>query len=692
MEDKIMTLPDYLAELNPDQLKAAQTLQGPVLIQAGAGSGKTKTVIARIHNLIDHGVDPENILAITFTNKAAQELKNRLPKNAHDVKASTIHAFCAFLLRRLPHLKNYDSAFMIIDSSDQKDIIRQTVEDYFINEKPNLAEELKKQYRDLKPKTEMQYISKAKYDAHRGSDTRDKFLYKSQLTDYTDFFEAIYRYYTNYLLQHNLMDFDDLLYNAVKLFKEHPEDLKLAQEQYKYISVDEYQDVSDIQEELISMIADTPEQNICVVGDPNQSIYAFRGAKVQNILNFKQKYKNAKVITIMHNYRSTQHILDVANEVISHNRKAMTVNPELDAVNTNGPKPVVVQNYNDYEEASYVIDKVKERIADGITPSEIAILYRNNSISRLFEQDLVENNIKYNVVGALNFYERKEIKDLVAYLRLIANKQDDLSFKRIINTPSRHIGTTTINYLTDFARSCNPRQSLFNVAQYADRVIKSNGKHLSPATVQNLKAFTDYIMQFDLQQKISIYDVLTKICQDFYLKYVTTLDEHEKSTEGTRVDNVQQLISAASEFDANHPDITLNESLIQFLQQAVLNTNLDANSDDKVQLMTVHSAKGLEFDTVFVVALEEQIFPSSYSTKKTMPEERRLFYVAITRAKRELYLTYTNERSLWGRTQVAKRSRFLSEINPNDVEQINNDHYGELKTNTFTPGKSSPLW
>lgn len=687
-----MTLPDYLAELNPDQLKAAQTLQGPVLIQAGAGSGKTKTVIARIHNLIDHGIDPEHILAITFTNKAAQELKNRLPESGHDVKASTIHAFCAFVLRRLPHLQHFDSAFMIIDSSDQKDIIRQTIEDYFINEKPDLPEELKKQYRDLKPKTEIEYISKAKYDAHRGSNTRDKFLYKSQLTDFTDFYEAIYKYYTNYLLQHNAMDFDDLLYNTVKLFKEHPEDLKLAQEQYQYISVDEYQDVSDIQEELISMIANTPDQNICVVGDPNQSIYAFRGAKVQNILNFKKKYPNAKVITIMHNYRSTQSILDVANEVISHNRKAMTVNPELDAVKSDGPKPIVVQNYNDYEESTYVITKIKERIAAGVQPNEIAILYRNNSISRLFEQDLVENNIRYNVVGALNFYERKEIKDLVAYLRLIANKQDDLSFKRIINTPSRHIGTTTINYMTDFANSCNPKPALFKVAQYADQVTRNNGKKLGPATIQNLKKFTDYIMQFDLQQKTSIYDVLTKICQDFYLKYVTTLDEHEKSTEGTRVDNVQQLISAASEFGAQHPDITLNDALIQFLQQAVLNTNLDANSDDKVQLMTVHSAKGLEFDTVFVVALEEQIFPSSYATKKTIPEERRLFYVAITRAKRELYLTYANERSLWGRTQVAKRSRFLSDINPADVTQVNNDHYAELKTNTFKPGKSTPIW
>lgn len=687
-----MTLPDYLAELNPDQLKAAQTLQGPVLIQAGAGSGKTKTVIARIHNLIDHGIDPEHILAITFTNKAAQELKNRLPESGHDVKASTIHAFCAFVLRRLPHLQHFDSAFMIIDSSDQKDIIRQTIEDYFINEKPDLPEELKKQYRDLKPKTEIEYISKAKYDAHRGSNTRAKFLYKSQLTDFTDFYEAIYKYYTNYLLQHNAMDFDDLLYNTVKLFKEHPEDLKLAQEQYQYISVDEYQDVSDIQEELISMLANTPDQNICVVGDPNQSIYAFRGAKVQNILNFKKKYPNAKVVTIMHNYRSTQSILDVANEVISHNRKAMTVNPELDAVKSDGPKPIVVQNYNDYEESTYVITKIKERIAAGVQPNEIAILYRNNSISRLFEQDLVENNIRYNVVGALNFYERKEIKDLVAYLRLIANKQDDLSFKRIINTPSRHIGTTTINYMTDFANSCNPKPALFKVAQYADQVTRNNGKKLGPATIQNLKKFTDYIMQFDLQQKTSIYDVLTKICQDFYLKYVTTLDEHEKSTEGTRVDNVQQLISAASEFGAQHPDITLNDALIQFLQQAVLNTNLDANSDDKVQLMTVHSAKGLEFDTVFVVALEEQIFPSSYATKKTIPEERRLFYVAITRAKRELYLTYANERSLWGRTQVAKRSRFLSDINPADVTQVNNDHYAELKTNTFKPGKSTPIW
>lgn len=674
-----MVLPDYLAELNPDQLKAAQTLNGPVLIQAGAGSGKTKTVIARIHNLVDHGIDPKNILAITFTNKAAQELKNRLPENARQVRASTIHAFCAFVLRRLPHLDEYTSSFQIVDTDDQKSIIQKAKEDFF-EKKPNLNDDIKKQYRDLKPKSELTYLSKASYDYYHNTNTRLKFLMKSKLDVYSDFYETIANFYFDYLIKQNMMDYDGLLYNTVRLFKKHPEDLAVAHDAFHYISVDEYQDVSDVQEELITQLADTPEHNICVVGDPNQSIYGFRGAKVQNILNFKDKYDNVKVITIMHNYRSTQSILNVANNVISFNKRALTVNPKLDAVNADGPKPVVVQNYNGYEEAHYVTAKIKEAINKGIKPNNIAILYRTNSLSRLFEQDLIKNNIKYNIVGSLNFYDRMEVKDLIAYLKIIMNKQNDISFSRIINTPSRHVGTVTINALSDFAKKQEPQISMFNAATIANQIIKDNGKPLSSKTIAALQNFVEYINQFDLTKIGTVYDVLTKIGKDFYLNYVTELDKKDPPKDGSRVDNVEQLFSAAQEFDNSHPNLVLGQALMIFLQEAVLNSDDSSNDENHVQLMTVHSAKGLEFNTVFVVGLEDRIFPSSYATKKTMPEERRLFYVAATRAKRQLYLTYANERTLWGQIQNSKRSIFLGEVGENNVTEVNNDHYGEIKS------------
>lgn len=671
-------LPDYLAELNPDQLKAAQTLEGPVLIQAGAGSGKTRTVIARIHNLVDHGVDPKNILAITFTNKAANELKARLPKAARQVRASTIHAFCAFLLRRLPHLPEYTSAFQIVDEDDQKSIIRKAKEDFF-EKNPEMNEDLRKQFQDLRIKTEVDYVSKAIFDEHHETEERFIYLRKQHLEMYEDFYETIATYYRDYLLKQNMMDYDGLLYNAVRLFKEHPEDLAVAHDAFHYISVDEYQDVSDIQEELITQLADTPEHNICVVGDPNQSIYGWRGAQVRNILNFKDKYDDVKVITIMKNYRSTQSILNVANNVIGYNRRALTVNPKLDAVQPDGPKPLVVQNYNGYEEANYVIMKIKEAIAKGVKPNEIAILYRTNSLSRLFEQALVKNGIKYNIVGSLNFYDRMEVKDLIAYLKLISNKQNDLSFTRIINTPSRHIGTMTVNALSDFAKNQSPQISMFNAASVANQIIKPNGQTLSPNTVNILMNFAQYINQFQLDQPGTVYDVLTKIGKDFYLEYVTELDKKDPPREGSRVDNVQQLFSAAKEFDSSHPSMLLNQALVLFLQEAVLNSDSSEDDENHVQLMTVHSAKGLEFDTVFVVGLEDQIFPSSYATSKTMPEERRLFYVAATRAKRHLYLSYANERTMWGRSQMSKRSVFLNEVGENNVEEINNDHYGEIK-------------
>lgn len=706
-----MELSDYLAELNPDQLKAAQTLQGPVLIQAGAGSGKTKTVIARIHNLIDHGIAPENILAITFTNKAADELRNRLPRNAQGVFASTIHSFCAFILRRLPDLPNYTRNFTIVDSDSSDRILRLVKQDYFdkykkehakhkeneeviqndlwdknisivdqeMNDSTEISEHIKKRIDSIKNSYILAFIEKKIYDDNHinaygnHTTTRYKYLKHMHLDIDRDFFNKIADGYNEYLATHDMMDFTHLLYNAVELLKTNPNDLKFLQNQYQYISVDEYQDISDIQDELINLLANTPEHNLCVVGDPNQSIYSFRGAEVTNILEFKNHYPTAKVITIMHNYRSTQNILDVANNVIGHNQRALTINPKLDAINGNGPKPLVVQNYNGYTEADYVIAKIKTLIANGTKPSEIAILYRMNSLSRLFENALVKAGISYKIVGAHNFYDRAEIKDLIAYLSLIANHQNDIAFSRIINCPIRHIGATTIDDMITFGKQCVPQQSLFNLSAYAEYVKTNKNRPLEHSKVETLHQFVKYINQFDLASNGSVCDLLKKINADFYLGYVTKLDDKKSLTDGSRVDNVDQLVSAASEFDLQHPNLTLGDALNLFLQNIQLVSDNNNNDTESVQLMTIHSAKGLEFENVFVVGLEEHIFPTSRTTSKELPEERRLFYVAITRAKKKLYLTYANERTLWGQMQSATRSRFLNEIDIKLLNVFNNN-------------------
>lgn len=680
----------FLKDLNKDQLKAATTLHGPVLIQAGAGSGKTKTVIARIQNLIAHGVAPFHILAITFTNKAASELKDRLPANAKGVMASTIHSLCARILRMYPHLAPYTRDFTIIDDDDQKKIIKMAINDYLENDAVlrNLSKESYKEraseIKHLKLKTFISYISLSKkLDYFNTSQSEEiwqiqKFMKNNKVENYANVYAAVDKYYHRYCLNCDSMDFDDLLYNTVRLLKNNPKDLKSLQEQYQYISVDEYQDTSTVQEEMINMLANTPEENLCVVGDPNQSIYAFRGAKVTNILNFAKKHPKAKIVSIMYNYRSTQSILNAANDVINKNPTLLT-DEDLTAVKPDGAKPKIIKTDNDYDEAQYVAQKIVALHKKGEAYKDIAVLYRINSLSRLIEQEMVKYGIPYTIIGSLSFYERMEIRDLIAYLRLINNSADDLAFNRIVNTPARRIGTKTINLLQVWAKAQTPNVSNFVCAENAEQIEDQNHKPLSNATIKNLKKFTDYINSFNgasLLKYNGVYDVLKQICDDFYIAYVTQLDQTDSRKDTSRLDNVAQLLSAAKTYDAQHTNETLKQRISGFIENATLGAvNKNDAGDDQVQLMTVHASKGLEFDTVFIIGLEDEIFPSPHvsmtkdrnEAAKLMYEERRLMYVAITRAKLRLYMTYASSRLIWGQDKQSNASQFLSEIKDSHV-------------------------
>ena len=462
-------------------------------------------------------------------------------------------------------------------------------------------------------------------------------------------------------------------------FRQNPKDLERIQQQYRYISVDEYQDTSSIQEELINLIASTPEENLCVVGDPNQSIYAFRGAKVSNILNFKQKHPKAKIESIMFNYRSTQAILDAANDVIGNNPQNFAGEEHLTAIKPQGELPIIVQNTNDYAEADYVTEQIKQQIANGDKPSDIAVLYRINSLSRLIEKNLVASGIPYTVIGSLAFYNRAEIRDLIAYLRLITNHADDLAFTRIINTPNRSLGTKTIELLetwANFFRNQGKSCSLMTVAENIDQITrptKYGNKPLTPRMINIFQNFTGLLNGFNLAKPGTVCQTLKTIIDNGYLDYVQDMDTKNPEQDASRVENVNQLLNAAQEFDKDHPNLILRQALLGFIESATLGSTQDdqTNPDGQVQLMTIHAAKGLEFNTIFIIGCEHDLFPSAHvhmsnnyrENEKRLQEERRLMYVAITRAKENLYLTYCNVRNIFGQVKPSKRSQFLDEIN-----------------------------
>ncbi|NNG67379.1 DNA helicase PcrA [Caldanaerobacter subterraneus] len=626
---------EILANLNEQQKEAVTTTEGPLLILAGAGSGKTRVLTHRIAYLIkEKKVSPSNILAITFTNKAAEEMKTRVENllgYVGDLWVSTFHSACVRILRRDIDKLGYDRNFVIFDTTDQKALVQECLKELDLSEK--------------------QYPIKMVLNAI--SSAKDKMVYPD---DYIDFFgdtyrnrkiKEIYKLYQHKLKKINALDFDDIIIKTIELFKENPEILEFYQRRFRYIMVDEYQDTNTPQYYFVNLLAQR-HRNLCVVGDDDQSIYGWRGADVRNILNFEKDYPEAKVIKLEQNYRSTKIILEAANHVIDNNvyRKKKS----LWTQNKEGEKIVLCELENEREEAEFVIQeiiKLKER--ENRSFKDFAILYRTNAQSRPFEEALMKVKVPYKVVGALRFYDRKEIKDILAYLRLIVNPYDDISFKRIVNVPRRGIGPATIEALEKVAREKDT--SLF----FAIEDLK-NARNKG-----SLLQFKQFILDLiDKKDAMSVSDLIKYILEQ--TGYIEELKREESEEAEGRIENLNEFLNAAYEFEESSED----KSLEAFLAGITLVSDIDMAGDigESVALMTLHSAKGLEFPVVFMVGMEEGLFPSysSFEDDHELEEERRLCYVGITRSKERLYLTYARQRNLYGRSQYNSYSRFISEI------------------------------
>lgn len=628
--------------LNPKQKEAVLHTDGPLLILAGAGSGKTRVLTHRIAYLIDEcGVNPWNIMAITFTNKAAGEMRERVDNlvgfGAESIWVSTFHSSCVRILRRHIESLGYTTSFSIYDSDDQKTLMRQVFKAMDIDTK------------QFKERVVLAAISSAKDKLI----TPEEFL----LNAGADFREKktgeIYREYQKQLKKNNALDFDDLIVKTVELFQNNPQVLDYYQERFRYIMVDEYQDTNMAQFKLVSLLA-SKYRNLCVVGDDDQSIYRFRGADIQNILSFENTFPGTKVIKLEQNYRSTQNILDAANGVIRHNfgRKDKT----LWTANGEGDKILFKQFDTAKDEADFVVRQIRD---SAYSYQDQAVLYRTNAQSRLLEERCIFYNVPYRLVGGVNFYQRKEIKDVLAYLKTIANGVDDLSVIRIINVPKRGIGATTIGRVTAFASEHN--MSFYDTLKEAKQI---------PGIGKAAEKIGRFIAQMEAframahSEEYSIKDLIDHILED--TGYEEELQEEGEIEAQTRLENIEELINkaAAYEEDSEHP--TLDE----FLEQVALVADIDNvdDSEDRVTLMTLHSAKGLEFPKVYLVGMEDGLFPGIMSImaddKTEMEEERRLCYVGITRAKKELVLTAARQRMINGETRWSKPSRFMDEIPP----------------------------
>ena len=629
--------------LNPKQKEAVLHTDGPLLILAGAGSGKTRVLTHRIAYLIDEcGVNPWNIMAITFTNKAAGEMRERVDNlvgfGAESIWISTFHSSCVRILRR--HIENlgYTTSFSIYDSDDQKTLMRQVFKTLDIDTKQFKERSVLAAISSAKDKL----ITPEEFLLNAGGDFREKKT------------GEIYKEYQKQLKKNNALDFDDLIVKTVELFQNNPQILDYYQERFRYIMVDEYQDTNMAQFKLVSLLA-SKYRNLCVVGDDDQSIYRFRGADIQNILSFENTFPGTMVIKLEQNYRSTQNILDAANEVIRHNfgRKDKT----LWTANGEGDKILFKQFDTAKDEADFVVRQIRD---SGYSYQDQAVLYRTNAQSRLLEERCIFYNVPYRLVGGVNFYQRKEIKDILAYLKTIANGVDDLSVIRIINVPKRGIGTTTIGRVTAFASEHS--MSFYDTLKEAKQ-IPGIGK--AAEKISRFIAQMEAFRAMAYSEEYSMKDLIDHILED--TGYEEELQEEGEIEAQTRLENIEELINkaAAYEEDSEHP--TLDE----FLEQVALVADIDNvdDTEDRVTLMTLHSAKGLEFPKVYLVGMEDGLFPGMMSImsgdKTEMEEERRLCYVGITRAKKELVLTAARQRMINGETRWSKPSRFINEIPPN---------------------------
>ncbi|MCP1356247.1 DNA helicase PcrA [Aneurinibacillus migulanus] len=633
---------DALQGLNPQQKEAVLATDGPLLLLAGAGSGKTRVLTQRIAYLLsEKKVAPWSILAITFTNKAAREMKDRVSAivgpDAEDIWISTFHSMCVRTLRRdIDHI-GYNRNFTILDSSDQLSVVKQCLKELNIDPKK------------FDPRAVLGFISTAKNELKTPEQYGDMAMGPIEQVS-----QRVYTLYQKKLKSNNSLDFDDLIMKTIQLFEEVPEVLEFYQKKFRYVHVDEYQDTNRAQYMLVKMLA-AGHKNICVVGDSDQSIYRWRGADITNILNFEKDYPNARTILLEQNYRSTKKILEAANKVISNNfgRKPKNLWTEND-------DGAVIRYYtadSEHSEAYYIVDQIQKAVDRGRAYRDVAILYRTNAQSRVIEEVFVKSGIPYNIVGGTKFYDRKEIKDMLAYLRLISNPDDDLSLTRIINVPKRGIGAGTVEKIATYA--AQQGISMYKAIQEVDQI------GLSARFTDSVVKFARLITELESMQE---YLSVTELAEEVLKR---TEYREELRREGTlearsRVENIEEFLSVTMEFERTNEDKTLVAFLTDLALVADID-KLDETEEDKgnaVVMMTLHSAKGLEFPMVFLAGMEEGIFPHSRALfeEVEMEEERRLAYVGITRAEQELFLTRALMRTLYGQTKMNAPSRFIEEI------------------------------
>ncbi|QOV18173.1 DNA helicase PcrA [Blautia liquoris] len=639
---------NILEDMNPQQKEAVQYTRGPLLILAGAGSGKTRVLTHRIAYLIENGVKPYHIMAITFTNKAAQEMRDRVDQivgfGSESIWVSTFHSSCVRILRRFIDRIGFLNSFTIYDTDDQKTLMKQVIKKLELD--PKIYKERALMSAISSAKNEM--ISPEQFEKNAGLDWNKKKI------------SQVYYEYQAELKKNNALDFDDLLVKTVELFKQCQDVLEYYQDRFQYLMVDEYQDTNTVQFQFINLLA-AKNRNLCVVGDDDQSIYKFRGANIRNILEFEKSFPDAKVIKLEQNYRSTSNILDAANGVISNNKGRKE--KKLWTENEKGAKITFRKFQNGFEEAEYVTGEISRKIRNGeCRYGDIAILYRTNAQSRLFEEKLLIANIPYKIVGSVNFYARKEVKDLLSYLKTVDNASDDLAVQRIINVPKRGIGATTISRIQAHAAESGTNfYGALLEAQYIPGLSRSLSK---------IESFTTFIQKLRTQvQYYSVKELLEHIIEE--TGYVKKLEAEDTDEARARIENIDELISKVVTYEEEEESPTLSG----FLQEVALVADIDSidSDSDFCLLMTLHSAKGLEFPYVFMAGMEDGIFPSYMTITGDDPdeleEERRLCYVGITRAKKELVMTAASQRMIRGETQYNKVSRFVHEI-PRELVEL----------------------
>jgi len=665
LEDK----QSYLDDLNEAQKKAVLKIDGPSMVIAGAGSGKTRVLTYKIVHLIKNGIDPFEILALTFTNKAAREMKFRISSMIGDGESKniwmgTFHSIFAKILRFEAHKIGFTSDFTIYDIQDSERLISSIIKEMNLDKDSYRSKTIRNRISSLKNS----FISVNAYFSNSDLTESDNLSRRPKTGE-------IYKEYTDRLIKSNSMDFDDLLLKTNELLNNFPEVLAKYQEKFKYILVDEYQDTNNSQYLIVKSLADK-YQNICVVGDDAQSIYSFRGANINNIINFRKDYDDVEVYRLEQNYRSTKYIVNAANSVIDNNKNK--IHKEVWTDNEFGNKIQITSNPSDIAEARLISQKILNLIKLENNYQDFVILYRTNAQSRVIEDSLRNSSIPYKIYGGVSFYNRKEIKDVLAYLRLLVNDNDEESLKRIINYPPRGIGQVTINKI--IVGSKNNNLSMYETIRSAKKI----NLGLSNSAITKLENFIDQIEAFKIQNgKLSAFDIADLVIRE--TKIIDELRKDESPESIVRVENIQELLNGIRDFIEDQKEIADSKNnLSEFLSTVSLATDFDLDlnlSQDFVSLMSLHSSKGLEFKNVFIVGLEEDLFPSalSYNSREDLEEERRLFYVGITRAKKNLYISYANSRYRWGKLISCEESRFIEEIDNDFIDFIDNNDFEILQ-------------